>query len=107
MLGNMVGAGMYLCQPDGIYPMGHQMEVHDAELYGIQQAAEYALQNRKRLGLRYDVWIFVDNQTAIMRIRTLKPGTGQKISIALAHISTKPTALKLPSPSNGFLDTLM
>jgi len=40
------------------------------------------------------VWIFTDNQAAIMRIRTLKPGPGQEISIALTHISTELKALK-------------
>ena len=66
--------------------------MYDAELYGIQQAAEHALQQCKRIRRKRDVWIFTDNQAAIMRIRTLKPVPGQEISIALAH--TELTTLK-------------
>jgi len=118
MLGNIVGAGVYVnpkcTSPDGLstrsgktYPMGHQMEAYDAELYGIQQAAEHALQHCKRIRRKRVVWIFTDNQAAFMRIRPLKPGPGQEISIVLAHISTELTTLKCTLTTQWVPDTLM
>ena len=48
----------------------------------------------RKIRRKHDVWIFTGNQAAIMKIRTRKPGPGQEISIAFAHISTELTALK-------------
>ena len=59
-------------------PLGTQMEVYDAELYGIRQAAEHALKFCRRTRNRRDIWIFTDNQAAVMRVATLKPGPGQE-----------------------------
>jgi len=68
-------------------PLGDQREVYDAELRGIQQAAEEC---SKQLRLRRrKVWIFTDNQAAVHRISTLKPGPGQGVALAMAHIASE------------------
>jgi ribonuclease HI len=93
MLADNVGAGVYISpgsnQPaiENTYPLGTQMEVYDAELYGIRQAAEHALKFCRRTRKRRDIWIFTDNQAAVMRVATLKPGPGQEIAIAVSNAS--------------------
>lgn len=68
--------------------MGPQMEVYDAELLGILRAAQDFLVTCKRQNLRNkSAWIFVDNQSAIMRVASLKSGPGQETAIAISHIS--------------------
>ena len=54
------------------------MELYDAELYGIRQAAEHDLKFCRRTRKRRDIWIFTDNQAAVMRVATLKPGPAKK-----------------------------
>jgi len=58
------------------FHLGNQMEVYDAELYGIREAATHALRYCQTTDKRRDVWIFTDNQAAIMSVANLKPGPG-------------------------------
>jgi len=102
-----VGAGVYISpgpnQPaiENTYPLGTQMEVYDAELNGIRQAAEHALKFCRRTRKRRDIWIFTDNQAAVMRVATLKPGPGQEIAITVSKASHTRVTNSPSSPSAG------
>ena len=69
------------------------MEVYDAELYGIREAATHALRYCQTTSKRCDVWTFTDNQAAIMRVANLKPGPGQETAVAVAKASNALKAL--------------
>ena len=56
--------------------LGTEMEVYDAELWAIDRASQYAVSHLLD-GPTKDVWIFADNQAAIQRLQSLKPGHGQ------------------------------
>ena len=69
------------------FHLGNQMEVYGAELYGIREVATHALRYCQTIGKRRDVWIFTDNQAAIMKVANLKPGPGQETAVAVAKAS--------------------
>ena len=93
MLNGNIGAGTVVEMTgeaviEATYPMGHQQEVYDAELLGILKAAQKCFQICQRNNLtKRHIWIFTDNQAAIQRLNTLKPGPGQSTSLALSSIS--------------------
>jgi ribonuclease HI len=84
-----VGAGISIDGVEMKEHLGKYAEVYDAELTGIRKAAEYykdwaAAHPRKR---RMKLWIFTDNQAAIQRLTSLRPGPGQTTAITVARIS--------------------
>jgi ribonuclease HI len=100
MLKENIGAGTVVemtgeAVMEATYPMGHQQEVYDAELLGILKAAKTCFQICQRNNLtKRHIWIFTDNQAAIQRLNTFKPGPGQSTSLALSNISNNLHALK-------------
>jgi ribonuclease HI len=89
---NTAGAGYHIPHTaiteatDVSLPLGNQMEVYDAELFAITESAKHILRIAKTRQLRNkSAWIFSDNQSAITRLSSLKPGPGQSSSIAISH----------------------
>ena len=80
MLKENIGAGTVVemtgeAVMEATYPIGHQQEVYDAELLGILKAAKTCFQICQRNNLtKRHIWIFTDNQAAIQRLNTFKPG---------------------------------
>ncbi|EED23621.1 reverse transcriptase, putative [Talaromyces stipitatus ATCC 10500] len=70
-------------------PMGHGHEVFDAELMGVATALEWALE-RQPLG---PIWVFLDAQNAIDRLRSTRPGPGQAL-VLRAHKAAEKLALR-------------
>ncbi|EED23618.1 reverse transcriptase, putative [Talaromyces stipitatus ATCC 10500] len=70
-------------------PMGHGHEVFDAELVGVATALEWALE-RQPLG---PIWVFLDAQNAIDRLRSTRPGPGQAL-VLRAHKAAEKLALR-------------
>ncbi|EED13568.1 hypothetical protein TSTA_098250 [Talaromyces stipitatus ATCC 10500] len=60
--------------------MGHGHEVFDAKLVGVATALEWALE-RQLLG---PIWVFLDAQNAIDRLKSTRPGPGQAL-VLRAH----------------------
>ena len=92
-LDNKIGAGLVIEMPgqpdiERTIPMGTRAEVYDAELEGIQAAAQKILQVCQ-IGSHTinEAWIFTDNQAAVQRISTLKPAPGQAAAITVAKVS--------------------
>jgi ribonuclease HI len=94
MLSHQVGAGVFIAgqhtrrppPTELAIPMGTQMEVYDAELHGVLQAAEKC---RQFLARQQDkkAWIFTDNQAAVQRIASLTAAPGQEVALQLADIA--------------------
>jgi hypothetical protein len=65
--GENVGAGVVIMQhgrPDRetSYPMGDEVEVYDAELLGILEAAKQLVTTARRMEIKLEqAWIFTDN----------------------------------------------
>ncbi|EED15972.1 conserved hypothetical protein [Talaromyces stipitatus ATCC 10500] len=70
-------------------PMGHGHEVFDAELVGVATALEWALE-RQPLD---PIWVFLDAQNAIDRLRSTRPGPGQAL-VLRAHKAAEKLALR-------------
>ncbi|EED15087.1 reverse transcriptase, putative, partial [Talaromyces stipitatus ATCC 10500] len=70
-------------------PMGHGHEVFDAELVGVATALEWALE-RQPLG---PIWVLLDAQNAIDRLRSTRPGPGQAL-VLRAHKAAEKLALR-------------
>ncbi|EED21745.1 conserved hypothetical protein [Talaromyces stipitatus ATCC 10500] len=70
-------------------PMGHGHEVFDAELVGVATALEWALE-RQPLG---PIWVLLDAQNAIDRLRSTRPGPGQAL-VLRAHRAAEKLALR-------------
>ncbi|EED21750.1 endonuclease/reverse transcriptase, putative [Talaromyces stipitatus ATCC 10500] len=89
------GAGVTLqAVPEGPWehvevPMGHGHEVFDAELVGVATALEWALE-RQPLG---PIWVLLDAQNAIDRLRSTRPGPGQAL-VLRAHRAAEKLALR-------------
>jgi ribonuclease HI len=79
------------------FPLGNQMEVYDAELHAITEAAKRLLKLAKTKNL-YDkqAWIFTDNQSAITRLSSFKPGPGQASSITVSEIANELRTRRIP-----------
>ena len=93
MLNGRVGAGAVI-EREGWAPvkrkwgMGETSEVYDAELLGIEMAAQITLKMCQTSGLdNRKIWIFADNQAAVNRISNLKPAPGQDTALEIASIS--------------------
>jgi ribonuclease HI len=93
MLSHQVGAGVFIesghtSRPptELAIPMGTQMEVYDAELHGVLQAAEKCRQFLARQQ-NQKAWIFTDNQAAVQRIASLTAAPGQDVALRLADIA--------------------
>jgi ribonuclease HI len=93
MLSHQVGAGVFIegqhtrrPPTELAIPMGTQMEVYDAELHGVLQAAEKC---RQFLARQQDkkAWIFTDNQAAAQRIASLTAAPAQEVALQLADIA--------------------
>lgn len=96
----MVGAG-FVWYPPSLppesfsIPLGTEQEVYDAELQGILGAARrieqylHTVTPKKRM-----VYIFVDNQAAIKRLKHLYRGPGQEVTIELAEICRTMSEMK-------------
>ena len=70
--------------------MGMEAEVYDAELEGLRVAAKMALQQCNRTPNEIeDVYIYLDNQSAIMRTSHLRAGPGQSASIAVDSVARR------------------
>jgi ribonuclease HI len=69
-------------------PLGQQMEVYDAELLGIAEAAG-RLANRALMMPRKptDLWIFCDNQAAIRRTTSFASTPGQYAAVTINQIA--------------------
>ena len=91
MLESNVGAGVsilstQLGNKEFHYPLGKEMEVYDAELHGLAEAANIMRRAIFRMPRKpKDIWLFCDNQAAIRRIDTLHPSAGQWAAIAIQH----------------------
>ncbi|EED11676.1 reverse transcriptase, putative [Talaromyces stipitatus ATCC 10500] len=70
-------------------PMGHGHEVFDAELMGVATALEWALE-RQPLG---PIWILLDAQNAIDRLKSARPGPGQAL-VLRAHRAVEKLAMR-------------
>ncbi|EED21743.1 hypothetical protein TSTA_089820 [Talaromyces stipitatus ATCC 10500] len=70
-------------------PMGHGHEVFDAELMGVATALEWALE-RQPLG---PIWVFLDAQNAIDRLRSTRPAPGQAL-VLRAHRAVEKLAMR-------------
>lgn len=93
MLDGKVGAGAVI-EGEGVtavkrkWGMGERAEVYDAELLGIEKAAQITLKMCQASGLENrKIWIFTDNQAAVNRVSNLKPAPGQDTAIEVASIS--------------------
>jgi ribonuclease HI len=100
MTDSAVGAGVVVIQnqqPDleTTHPMGMQAEVYDAELQGLliaaQQTTRLAFESNRT---PTDIWIFCDNQSAIRRLQSFKPGPGQRISLEINSLTTALQAIR-------------
>ncbi|EED15961.1 reverse transcriptase, putative [Talaromyces stipitatus ATCC 10500] len=94
-VGGRAGAGVALqAVPEGPWehvevPMGHRYEVFDAELVGVAIALEWAL-GRQLLG---PIWVFLDAQNAINRLKSTRPGPGKGL-VLRAHRAAKKLAMR-------------
>ncbi|EED23617.1 conserved hypothetical protein [Talaromyces stipitatus ATCC 10500] len=70
-------------------PMGHGHEAFDAELMGVATALEWALE-RQPLG---PIWVLLDAQNAIDRLKSARPGPGQAL-VLRAHRAVEKLAMR-------------
>jgi ribonuclease HI len=82
LLEGRAGAGVHASRAGRVvyqsqHYLGQEMEVFDAELYGIAKAAEAAVKLAKQEETT-DVWIFCDNQAAVRRMSTTVAQPGQQ-----------------------------
>ncbi|EED20341.1 reverse transcriptase, putative [Talaromyces stipitatus ATCC 10500] len=70
-------------------PMGHGHEVFDAELMGVATALEWALE-RQPLG---PIWVLLDAQNAIDRLKSTRPAPGQAL-VLRAHRAVEKLAMR-------------
>jgi ribonuclease HI len=80
-LNNKCGAGIYASRAgttvhESSYYLGEECEVFDAELYGIAKATHLATKLLDQPTT--DVWIFCDNQSAVLRMANSLPMPGQE-----------------------------
>jgi ribonuclease HI len=96
LLEGRAGVGVFASQAgqtvhQSQYYLGKEMEVFDAELYGIAKATEVAVKLVK-VEETTDVWIFCDNQAAIRWMATRVAQRGQAyILCAYQHATTLKT----------------
>ena len=64
-----------------MWSLGRQVEVYDAELFGILQATNHARQWTEQNTDIKTSWIFVDDQAAILRCLKPHPTAGQHLSL--------------------------
>jgi ribonuclease HI len=96
LLEGRAGAGVFASQAgqaahESQHHLGKEMEVFDAELYGIAKGTEVAVKLVKEEETT-DVWIFCDNQAAVRRMGTTVTQPGQEyILCAYQHAMTLQT----------------
>ena len=88
----VIGAGIY-AEIDNkpifkkAYSLGNIIEVYDSELWAIDQATRLAYNAVSRNNQIRDIWVFTDNQAAIQRLQSQKPGPGQRFAINIWEIN--------------------
>jgi ribonuclease HI len=87
MMDGKAGAGVVALHETGLkkglHGLGTTMEVYDAELFGIERATNMIKERLQGLPDLRHIYIFTDNQAAILKAMDTKPTPGQELALAI------------------------